>query len=37
VLVVDAKDERAAMFYKAFGFQPTTATALTLYLPLGNG
>lgn len=37
VLVVDAKDEHAAMFYRTFGFQPTTATALTLYLPLGNG
>lgn len=36
VLVVDAKDEQAAMFYKAFGFQPTTATALTLYLPLSK-
>ncbi|MGN6327487.1 MAG: GNAT family N-acetyltransferase [Rhodanobacter sp.] len=37
VLVVDAKDEHAAMFYKTYGFQPTTETALTLYLPLGSG
>ena len=37
VLVVDAKDERAALFYRDFGFQPTTASAQILYLPLGNG
>jgi ribosomal protein S18 acetylase RimI-like enzyme len=36
VLVVDAKDERAASFYRAFGFQPTTTAELTMYLPLGN-
>lgn len=36
VLVVDAKDERAATFYAAFGFRPTADTALTLYLPLGK-
>lgn len=35
VLVVDAKDDRAAAFYRAYGFQPTAAQALTLYLPLG--
>lgn len=36
LLVVDAKDDRAAAFYTAFGFQPTTAKAQTLYLPLGK-
>lgn len=36
VLVVDAKDNRAARFYAAFGFQPSVEKALTLYLPLGK-
>jgi GNAT superfamily N-acetyltransferase len=36
VLIVDAKDERAAAFYRAFGFTATADVALTLYLPLGN-
>lgn len=36
LLVVDAKDARAAAFYAAFGFRPTAETALTLYLPLGG-
>lgn len=34
VLLVDAKDERAAAFYAAFGFRPTADRALSLYLPL---
>ena len=33
-LVVDAKDERAASFYEAFGFQRAMSGALTLYLPI---
>ncbi|MBR5705703.1 MAG: GNAT family N-acetyltransferase [Deltaproteobacteria bacterium] len=33
-VVVDAKDERAASFYEAFGFQRTMSDALTLYLPV---
>ncbi len=36
VLVVDAIDARAAAFYAAFGFRPTSDAALTLYLPLGR-
>lgn len=36
VLIVDAKDERVAHFYRAFGFTATADTALTLYLPLGR-
>lgn len=35
-IVVDAKDLRAAAFYEAFGFRPTTTGALTFYLPLGR-
>lgn len=37
VLVVDAKDERAARFYRAFGFRSTGPDSMTLYLPLGVG
>ena len=33
-LVVDAKDEQAAAFYEAFGFQRAMPDALTLYLPI---
>lgn len=36
VLVVDAKDEKASGFYRAFGFTPTAEAAMTLYLPLGK-
>ncbi|HET6726252.1 MAG TPA: GNAT family N-acetyltransferase [Gammaproteobacteria bacterium] len=36
VLLVDAKDGRAAKFYAAFGFRPTAIRAFTLYLPLGR-
>lgn len=36
VLVVDALDERAAAFYRAFGFHETSEQAHTLYLPLGR-
>lgn len=36
VLLVDAKDERAAAFYATFGFRPAFENALTLYLPLGK-
>lgn len=35
LLVVDAKDGRAADFYRSFGFRPTAEAAMTLYLPLG--
>jgi ribosomal protein S18 acetylase RimI-like enzyme len=34
VIVVDAKDERAAAFYEAFGFRRTAEAGLTLYLPV---
>lgn len=34
-LLVDAKDERAAAFYRHYGFTPCASQALTLYLPLG--
>jgi len=33
-LVVDAKDERAAAFYRHHGFVPLQAAPLTLFLPL---
>ena len=36
VLVVDAINERAAGYYRAFGFHHTTSHASTLYLPLGK-
>lgn len=36
LLLVDAKDDRAARYYAAFGFRPTDEKALTLYLPLGK-
>jgi GNAT superfamily N-acetyltransferase len=36
VLVVDALGERAAAFYRAFGFHETDEQAHTLYLPLGR-
>ena len=36
LLIVDAKDERAAGFYRAFGFTATADAAMTLYLPLGK-
>lgn len=35
-LLVDALHERAAAFYRHYGFRETAAAALTLYLPLGN-
>ncbi|WP_337054949.1 GNAT family N-acetyltransferase [Pseudoxanthomonas sp. USHLN014] len=34
VMVVDAKDARAAAFYEGFGFRRTASAAMTLYLPL---
>jgi GNAT superfamily N-acetyltransferase len=36
VLIVDAKDSKAAAFYQAHGFKATSDEALTLYLSLGN-
>lgn len=35
VLLVDALHEKAARFYRAYGFRATDADAMTLYLPLG--
>ena len=35
-LVVDAKDERAARFYRAFGFTPLVDQRNRLFLPLGS-
>ena len=35
-LVVDAKDEKAADFYRRHGFLETTAKPLTLFLPLAT-
>ena len=35
-LLVDALHERAAAFYRRYGFCATAADALTLYLPLGH-
>jgi GNAT superfamily N-acetyltransferase len=34
-LIVDAKDDAAAAFYKHYGFTPCSDNALSLYLPLG--
>lgn len=36
VLLVDALHEKAARFYRAYGFREATANSHTLYLPLGN-
>ena len=33
-LIVDAKDEEAASFYAAFGFQPAPESPLLLFMPL---
>jgi GNAT superfamily N-acetyltransferase len=35
-LLVDAKDDDAAAFYKHYGFTPCSDHALSLYLPLGQ-
>ena len=35
-LLVDALHERAAAFYRRYGFRETGADALTLYLPLSH-
>lgn len=37
ILVVDAPNDDAAGFYRLYGFRDTSASALMLYLPLGNG
>jgi ribosomal protein S18 acetylase RimI-like enzyme len=36
VLLVDALHEKAARFYRAYGFREATSHSHTLYLPLGN-
>jgi GNAT superfamily N-acetyltransferase len=36
VLLVDALHEKAAAFYRAYGFRETSSQAWTLYLPLGR-
>jgi len=35
-ILVDAKDDAAAAFYRHFGFQPFVGRALNLFLPLGT-
>jgi predicted N-acetyltransferase YhbS len=35
-VIVDAKDDHAATFYRHFGFRSLLDQALTLYLPLGR-
>jgi ribosomal protein S18 acetylase RimI-like enzyme len=37
VLLVDALNEKAAAFYRQYGFRDTAAHALTLHLPLRRG
>lgn len=37
VVVVDALHEKAAGFYRAYGFREATTHPRTLYLPLGKG
>jgi len=36
-LLVDALNERAAGFYRQYGFRNCATSAMTLYLPLGRG
>ena len=36
VLLVDTLHEKAARFYRAYGFREAMANSHTLYLPLGN-
>jgi ribosomal protein S18 acetylase RimI-like enzyme len=36
VLIVDALDDRAAAFYRGYGFRPTAIGSLSLYLALGR-
>ena len=36
VLLVDTLHEKAARFYRAYGFREAMAKSHTLYLPLGN-
>ena len=36
VLLVDALHEKAARFYRAYGFREATVNSHTLYLPLGS-
>jgi len=36
VLLVDALHEKAARFYRAYGFREATADSHTLYFPLGS-
>lgn len=36
MLLVDALHEKAARFYRAYGFREATANSHTLHLPLGN-
>ena len=36
VLLVDALHEKAAKYYRAYGFRETSENATTLYLPLGT-
>lgn len=36
VLLVDALHEKAASFYRVYGFREATAVSNTLYLPLGS-
>jgi GNAT superfamily N-acetyltransferase len=36
-LIVDAKDDAAARFYKHYGFTACADNGLSLYLPLGQG
>lgn len=36
VLLVDTLHEKAARFYRAYGFREATTNSHTLYLPLGN-
>jgi predicted GNAT family N-acyltransferase len=35
-LLVDAKDERAAAFYRKHGFEPLASRPLTLFLPIAT-
>ncbi|MBU6436830.1 MAG: GNAT family N-acetyltransferase, partial [Betaproteobacteria bacterium] len=35
-VIVDAKDERAASFYRRFDFRPFQQTPLRLFLPMGQ-
>ena len=35
-MLVDAKDEQAAAFYRRYGFRPLASNSMSLFLPLAS-